>query len=161
MTRHRFSFTLWEHLIVAVATAILLLLVAPPMMRSQMCLNESTAYKTLVAIAEAQERFQASAVLDEDGDGVGDFATLEQLAGSDGADAYLSAVLADGRRSGYRFRIEVVSGSRTCAPSFVCEAEPIYPKLTGWHTYSVDSTGVVFARLGDSGGVRSAALFDN
>lgn len=158
MKRHRFSFTVWEHLIAAVAAAIVLTLVAPPMMRSQVCLNEAKACETLAAIAEAQARFQSSAVRDDNGDGIGDYATLEQLAGDNGADAYLSAVLRNGTRGGYRFDIEVTPGSREHPASFFCQARPLQPKLTGWHTYIVDSSGIVVCALDAAAEFQSASL---
>ncbi|MEQ1633185.1 MAG: hypothetical protein ABL997_12480 [Planctomycetota bacterium] len=103
-----------------------------PLLCSPVRADESAAIATLKNIATAQRAFRDAAHVDRDGDGIGEFGSFGELAGSanlrwasanSGAPLPLSvpllsrafATLVDGcvERSGYRFRLHLPSGNGT------------------------------------------------
>jgi len=70
-------------LVVAAALAALAAAaVVPNLLASNLCSNETAAIATLRNLAACQSRFRASGAVDTDGDGIGEFGTIRELAGS-------------------------------------------------------------------------------
>lgn len=133
--------------------------------------HESGAIATLRSIARAQERFCGLAVVDRDGDGVGETGTLRELSAGvvpRGAHAAVHPPLLSSafqtadttgtiQRSGYRIRMLLPTGDGHWSPSgadadhdgaegrFVCLAWPRTRDEHARRTFAVDQTGTVLA----------------
>jgi len=158
--------------VVGVGACLLLLTLAVPRFGGG-CYrgHESGAIATLRGIAHAEARFCGLAVVDRDGDGVGETGTLRELAAGvvpRGAHAaihppLLSSAFRDAdatgtvQRSGYRIRLLLpTSDGRWSAAGtdadrdgaegrFVCVAWPRTRDEHARRTFAVDQTGTVFA----------------
>jgi len=97
-------------------------------------------------ISTGQTAFQTAAFVDTDGDGVGDYGTLAQLADPDGAGStppFVDSVLGAGLKHGYVFTVAVTNGSATTMPAYTCTATPAASGQTGYRQYFVDESGVI------------------
>ena len=91
----------------------------------------------------AQGIVQEAAIIDRNGDGIGDYATLQGLSsvkvGSVGP--FLGPELSSGRNEHYRFELKVVYGDGETLPSYLCFATPMdNPGLKSFYIYQ---TGVL------------------
>lgn len=132
---------------------------------------DQEAIDTLSAVLfPAQFQFQAAAFADQDGDGIGEYATFAELAGAaappgrDKAEALLNGFAADGVRNGYRYAVFLPDGAGGALPpdagprradraaadrqeaTFVIYAWPVQP---GGRMFAVDQGGVVYEATSD------------
>ncbi len=105
-------------------------------------------------IVDAEREFFDGCLLNSDGQGPCDYATIDQLAKSFGILNKLSELGYD--RNGYDFVLEVVLGDARTPPSYTCVAVQnpiIYPQVNyvrelcacGVLSYYADQTGVIRA----------------
>lgn len=145
MARAR-GFTLIELMIVIAIIAIIAAITIPNLLRSRMSANEAAASGTLRTISTAEIAFQVAAFADADGDGLGDYGTLAQLADPDGLGVtppFVDATVGSGVKLGYVFTVIPVAGNTTTAPSYTCTGIPSQLGKTGYRQYFVDETGVI------------------
>ena len=76
------GFTLIELMIVVAIIAVIAAVAIPKLMSARISANENAAIATLRSIAAAQQQIQASAAIDTDGDGGGEYAFFGELAGA-------------------------------------------------------------------------------
>ena len=110
------GFTLIKLMIVVAIIAIIAAIAIPNLLRSRMSANEAGAAGAMRTISTGEVAFQTAAFVDTDGDGVGDYGTLAQLANPDGAGAtppFIDNVLGGGNKHGYVFTLTVTNGSPT------------------------------------------------
>jgi prepilin-type N-terminal cleavage/methylation domain-containing protein len=140
------GFTLIELMIVVAIIAIIAAIAIPNLLRSRMSSNEAAAIGGIRTISTAETMFQSSAFVDADGNGMGDYGTLAQLADPDGGGAtepFIDAVLGSGNKLGYQFAAVVTPGNGVNMPSYTCTAVPSAPGRTGLRTFFVDDSGVI------------------
>ncbi len=147
--------------VLAAGTGVLAAVAIPSMLNSRVAANENLAVATLRNISSAEAQFQATAALDQDGDGRGEYGTLAELTGSSplaGSNSVLeppvlSASLipeASGcsTKAGYVFRIDVprrgVGGVDLAEKRFVAYAWPVSQGATGGKVYVIDADGKLF-----------------
>ncbi|MDX9974883.1 MAG: prepilin-type N-terminal cleavage/methylation domain-containing protein [FCB group bacterium] len=156
------GFTLIELMIVVAIIAIIAAIAIPNLLRSRMSANEAAAAGAMRTISTGEVGFQTAAFEDADGDGVGDYGTLAQLADPDGADAtppFIDDVLGAGAKQGYNFAVAVVAGGAAVLPAYTCTATPAAAGRTGFRQYFVDASGVIrFTADGTAVTVASAPL---
>lgn len=156
------GFTLIELMIVVAIIAIIAAIAIPNLLRSRMSANEAGAAGAMRTISTGEVGFQTAAFVDSDGDGVGDYGTLAQLADPDGGGntpPFIDAVLGGGAKHGYNFTVTVTMGSPTAPPAYTCVAAPAAAGRTGYRQYFVDESGVIrFTADGSAVSVASAPL---
>lgn len=82
------GFTLIELMIVVAIIAIIAAVAIPKLVSARISANENAAIATLRSIAAAQQQLQASAAIDTDADGGGEYGYFGELAGQDGVREY-------------------------------------------------------------------------
>ena len=82
------------------------------------------AYRALQELHKAQKDFQQSVTVDVNGDGIGDYGTIEQLHESE---RYHDVFRKMGYATGYEFLIEVTPGDENTEPGFTCIAQNEQP----------------------------------
>ena len=156
------GFTLIELMIVVAIIAIIAAIAIPNLLRSRMSANEAGAAGAMRTISTGEVGFQTAGFIDNDGDGVGDYGTLVQLADPDGGGAtppYIDQVLGGGNKHGYTFTPNVVFGSTAAPPSYTVTAVPQVAGRTGFRQFFVDESGVIrFTADGSAVSVASAPL---
>jgi hypothetical protein len=123
--------------------------------------NEKAAVATLRAIAAAETQFRATALVDQDADGRGEFGTLAELCGTSsllGGRPPLDPPLlantlnSEGQgcfsKSGYFFRVDaprkLVGGPDLCEQKYVAYAWPVARYSTGGKVYVLAADGKIF-----------------
>lgn len=171
--------------IVLVPLGLIGLVVAPPFGGPDHSLamgaNRNAAIATLLSIAPEQREFQAFAFVDQDADGIGEFATFGELAGTEAMRGtehvaeppFLPAAFGDQlaggvvQRQGYYFRIDLptTDGAGLVVP---CEhgsdptpdhaeslwhayAWPVEAGVTADTTFHVDREGKILAAVAEGG----------
>jgi type IV pilus assembly protein PilA len=140
------GFTLIELMIVVAIIAVIAAIAIPNLLRSRMSANEASASGAMRTISTGQTAFQTAAFVDVDGDGMGDYGTLAQLANPDGAGLtppFIDSVLGAGTKEGYVFTVVVTAGGPAVTPAYTCTAVPTTLGRTGYRQYFVDESGVI------------------
>jgi type II secretory pathway pseudopilin PulG len=149
-------------MIVVAIIAVIAAIAIPNLLRSRLSANEASASGAMRTISTGETAFQTAAFVDSDGDGVGDYGTLAQLADPDGGGLtppFVDSVLGGGLKHGYVFTVAVTMGSATTLPSYSCTATPAASGRTGYRQYFVDETGVIrFTANGSAVSVTSPPL---
>ena len=146
MKAHKYGFTLIELMIVVAIIAIIAAIAIPNLLRSRMSANEASAAGAMRTISTGEVSFQTAAFVDADGDGMGDYGSLAQLANPDGAGAtppFIDQVLGGGTKQGYVFAVNVTNGNAAALPAYTCTAVPAAAGRTGYRQYFVDESGVI------------------
>lgn len=112
----------------------------PNLFRARMAANEASAIGNMRTIVAAESYAQQNAVVDSDGDGIGEYLTLDQLDDTD--PPLVSSDLATGLVSGYRYAIVVGPEDAT----WYATAVPTSYMTSGTRTFYVDESGVVRGR---------------
>ena len=158
----RKGFTLIELMIVVAIIAIIAAIAIPNLLRSRMSANEAGAAGAMRTISTGEVGFQTAGFVDTDGDGVGDYGSLAQLANPDGASAtppFIDSVLGGGSKHGYVFTMTVTMGSATSLPAYGCTATPAASGRTGYRQYFVSEDGVIrYTSDGSAAGATSPPL---
>jgi len=140
------GFTLIELMIVVAIIAIIAAIAIPNLLRSRMSANEAGAAGAMRTISTGEVGYQTAGFTDADGDGVGDYGSLADLADPDGAGAtppYIDTVLGGGVKHGYTFTDAVTAGSNTAMPAYTVTAVPQVSGRTGFRQFFVDESGVI------------------
>lgn len=94
--------------------------------------NEAAAIRSLRIIQDAEQTYHATR-------GQGRYGTLADLQ----HDRLISADLASGMKSGYRFKLEVIAAGPNDLPEFEAVAVPKDYPMSGIRSFFVDQTGVI------------------
>ena len=78
------GFTLIELIVVVSVLALIAVIAIPNYLDSKLQANEVAAIDALRLVAQAQTQFQARAIVDRDGDGIGEFGGFMELSGMRG-----------------------------------------------------------------------------
>ena len=155
------GFTLIELMIVVAIIAIIAAIAIPNLLRSRMSANEAGAVSAMRTISTGEVGFQSAAFQDADGDGVGDYGTLAQLADPDGGGAtppFIDQVLGAGQKHSYTFACVPVAGGAGAPATYTCTAAPLSAQ-SGRRQFFVDESGVIrFTSDGSAATVASTPL---
>ena len=77
------GFTLIELLLVVAIIAVLAAIAMPSLLRSKITANETSAIATLRTLYVAQEQFRSACIVDQNGNGAGEYGFLQELAGDE------------------------------------------------------------------------------
>ena len=158
------GFTLIELMIVVAIIAIIAAIAIPNLLRARLAANESSAISALRTLSSAEETFRTSGVKDQDGDGLGEYGTLSEMAGLAAigtgtavADPpFIDNQLGQGNKSGYTFALSVagcitgVTATNASEIDYFASAWPVAYSRSGNRTFCIDASGVL--RQSDIGG---------
>lgn len=133
--------------VIIVPFGIVAAIAIPNLLASRRAANEGASIAALRSIHSAEGVYQATR-------GNGAFGTLDQLA----ADGLISPELATGFRHGYKFTVDIKTGSYDGPPGFQAVGVPLTYRSTGVRSFYVDETGVI--RGGDNRGAEATELND-
>lgn len=106
--------------------------------------NEAAVSDIMQKIKSAQKKFQEEKRLDIDGDGVGDYGTLDQLTTpGDGGEPLLDEEFPSGVSHDYRFIIEVCPSALDGSPHYQCVALDTKPGPKKNQCFHLDERGIV------------------
>jgi type II secretory pathway pseudopilin PulG len=122
--------------IVSIVAFIPIMIIAsiaiPNLLASRMAANEGATLRGLRTIHEAEQTYQATT-------GNGQYGTLADLQ----RDSLITADLASGEKSGYRFKVEVFKSTSDRPATFAVVAVPTDYGSSGRRSFFVDETGVL------------------
>ena len=75
------GFTLIELMIVVAIIAIIAAIAIPGLLRARIASNETASIGTLRTLSTSEAQFQSAAIVDQDGDGTGEFGWMQELGG--------------------------------------------------------------------------------
>ena len=160
MMKSRSGFTLIELMVVTLIIAIIVAIAVPLFLRNRIGANESGAIGALRTISSAEIGYQAARIKDEDGDGEGEFGTLEELGNpTEGSEPFIDSSLASGIKQGYRFEVTLVPPSGNIPPSYGARAVPLVDTKTGVRKFYINQSNVLrFTADGSEPGPDSTPL---
>lgn len=148
--------------------AMLSTVAVPNYLSSKADANEATVVRTLRAVAAAQDAFRRAAIVDRDGDGIGEFGTLRELAAGAAPRGRAKSVQVDigpvdarglAHHAGHLFALFLPDATgrgiaddrarrnhvdpELAERHFTCIAWPVEQGRTGTHTWLVDASGLV------------------
>lgn len=150
-------------MIVVAIIAVIAAIAIPSLLRSRLTSNETSAQATLRTIVSAQSMMKRDGWVDADADGIGEYATLGQLAGVEAVDdqglmvnrSYLTTPLGwtgPGMtypvKAGYHFRVDLPDTPDLREHQYVAYAWPQERAKTGNKCFVVTSEGMVHYTLG-------------
>jgi hypothetical protein len=100
--------------------------------------NESAAIGALRSVSNAEMTFQLNRALDTDGDGIGEYGSLSDLASI--SPPMIDAALASGEKNGY---LLVLTPAADPEAGYSVTADPKTPGVTGNRHFFVDESGVI------------------
>jgi prepilin-type N-terminal cleavage/methylation domain-containing protein len=155
MVRRQKAFTLIELMIVVAIIAIIAAIAIPSLISSRIASYETAAAGTLRSLAAAETTFAVRCIVDQDGDGAGEYGYLQELTGyviprgrnivlpaGQGISSALGKVDANGisAKSGYCFQVWLPTGgvaeSETGGGVPVADSAKANVQETRWMAYS-------------------------
>jgi prepilin-type N-terminal cleavage/methylation domain-containing protein len=155
MVRRQKAFTLIELMIVVAIIAIIAAIAIPSLISSRIASYETAAAGTLRSLAAAETTFATRCIVDQDGDGAGEYGYLQELTGyviprtrnvvlpaGEGISSALGKVDANGisAKSGYCFQVWLPTGagaeSETALAVPVADTNKANYQETRWMAYS-------------------------
>ncbi|MEK7793743.1 MAG: type II secretion system protein [Candidatus Hydrogenedentota bacterium] len=160
MMNLRRGFTLIELMVVCLIIGIIVAIAVPLLLRNRMGANEAGAIAALRTISSAEIGYKASAIKDEDNDGEGEFATLEELGNpTEGSAPFIDSSLASGIKEGYRFTVTLVPPSGNLPPGYGARGVPLVDSKTGVRKFYINDSNVIrFTADGTEPGPESTPL---
>lgn len=120
--------------VLGILAAILLPAFARARYAAEIAEQRAAVEATLRHVAEIQRTFQAEGHVDRDGDGVGDYGTIEELNARYDPDIEYD-------HGGYQIGLTVMYGSADSPPDYLCTARPTMEHRYLKRRYWVDATG--------------------
>jgi type II secretory pathway pseudopilin PulG len=118
--------------VVLIPVMIIAAIAIPNLLASRRAANESAAIRAVRTIHAAQQTYQSTY-------GNGSYGTLAELQGG----SLIAPELANGVKSGYRFKVEVFPGSKGVPAAFAVTAVPTEYGASGRRSFFVDESGII------------------
>ena len=117
---------------VLIVFPMMLAIVIPNLLASRIAANEGSSQNSIKTIFAAEQTYQAT-------EGRGDYGSLADL----GRYHLISAELATGVKSGYQYKVEVITATREHPAAFTAVAVPNEYGSSGRRSFFIDETGIL------------------